>query len=187
MKPTDIPNAMHAAANAPKPQRPLRFASRMDAWLIALLALALLATLPCLALLFAPATAWPVRLLLALVLLPGLALLLWVPLATDYQVQAGELLIRSGPFRWRVPVQHISRITPSRSLQSAPALSLKRLRIEHGRFGQVLISPRDQRGLMQALLALNPAIDAGALHGLMAPGAARAQPAPGASSAAGPA
>lgn len=172
---------MHNTAHMPKSDMHLRFASRIDAWLIALLALSLLALLPCLVLLFASATVWPVRLLLALTLLPGVALLLWVPLATDYQVQSGDLLIRSGPWRWRVPVQQISRITPTRNIMSAPALSLKRLCIAHGRFGQVLISPSDQRGLVQALLTLNPAIDVSALHDLMTPDAVSDRPAPGAS------
>ena len=78
------------------------------------------------------------------------------------RIEDGELLIRSGPMRWRIPVQDIRRIEASRSWLSSPALSLDRLRIHHcratGRMRQVLVSPRDRQGFVQALQLLNPNI-----------------------------
>jgi len=38
----------------------------------------------------------------------------WVYLGTYYVVDARELRIRSGPFRWRIDLRHIHRVSPTR-------------------------------------------------------------------------
>jgi len=79
-----------------------------------------------------------------------LGLLAWVLLSTNYRFDDAMLIICSGPFRWRVPLREIQSIEPSRNPLSSPALSLDRLCIQYGaarRF--ILISPRDRDGFMQ--------------------------------------
>ncbi|MFT3777151.1 MAG: PH domain-containing protein [Ottowia sp.] len=136
------------------------FPSKVDAWLAAvLLASALLV-------LAAVITGWPRQaapahaVLLVAVLALGAGLPLWVLAATGYRVGQDALVIRSGPFRWRIPLKDIHAVEPSRSWLSSPALSLDRLRIRHGRAGQVLVSPKDPRAFVQALRHGNPHIQA---------------------------
>jgi hypothetical protein len=91
------------------------------------------------------------------ILLSGipLLLLLWYPLSnTQYTLDKQSLMVRSGLFRWNIPVSAIKSVTPSRDMASAPALSLDRLLIRYSQDGQaksILISPLDQTLFMQRL------------------------------------
>ena len=134
------------------------FPSRVDAWLAALLLTSVLLVLA------AVVGGWPRQaapteaVLLVATLAVGAGLPLWVLAATGYRVDAASLAIRSGPFRWRIPLRDIRRVEPSRSWLSSPALSVDRLRIRHGRSGQVLVSPKDRQAFVQALRRGNPHI-----------------------------
>jgi hypothetical protein len=92
------------------------------------------------------------------VLLPivglGVGLPLWLLLGTRYTLEPTQLLIRSGPFRWRIPVADITRIAPTSNPLSSPALSLDRLRIEYGRGSAIMISPRDKERFLRDIEAL---------------------------------
>jgi hypothetical protein len=61
-------------------------------------------------------------------LVPALLAVLAVAmtLRTYYDITDNELVVRSGPFRWRVALASIRRLRATRSLRSAPALSMKR-------------------------------------------------------------
>lgn len=59
--------------------------------------------------------------------LPG-----WLLASTHYTLGDTALSVRSGPFRWEVPIKAIRDITPTSSPLSSPALSLDRLRIDYG-------------------------------------------------------
>lgn len=83
----------------------------------------------------------------------GAGLPLWVLLDTRYVVDATHLRIRSGPFRWTVPIAGIVRIAPTSNPLSSPALSLDRLCLEYGRGASVMVSPRDRAGFMRAIEA----------------------------------
>ena len=65
----------------------------------------------------------------------------WLWWGTGYLVTERDLKIKSGPFRQAIPLVEIKAITPSKSILSAPALSLDRLEISYGRSKSVLISP----------------------------------------------
>lgn len=82
-------------------------------------------------------------------------LLLWWPIFnTRYQISATELNIHSMFLRWQIPLQDIQRISASQDLSAAPALSIKRLKIEYIQDGQskfVMVSPKDQQAFAQAL------------------------------------
>ena len=77
--------------------------------------------------------------------------------STYYRIDGGTLRIHSSFLTWRVPIADIRSITPTRSGQSSPALSLDRLRIEYGSRA-VLVSPDDARRFIEALRAKNPSI-----------------------------
>jgi len=87
------------------------------------------------------------------ILLVGLGLPAWILISTRYQLTREALLVRCGPGRWRIPLQDITRVTPSRSWASSPALSLDRLCIEYGSHA-LLISPRDADAFLRDLDAL---------------------------------
>lgn len=67
-----------------------------------------------------------------------------------YWIADSALHVRASLFRWRIPVDSIISVTPSRSFLSAPALSLDRLAILH-RKGTVMISPRDEQAFLREL------------------------------------
>ena len=49
----------------------------------------------------------------------------------NYEIASGELVARSGVMRWRVPLDAIQEVSPSRNPASSPAWSLDRLRVEY--------------------------------------------------------
>lgn len=84
-------------------------------------------------------------------------LLLWLPyFKIQYTVTNDELLIHNGFSTHTIYLTDIVEMTPSRSLLSAPALSLDRIKISyHSKKGiaHTLISPADKRAFYQALAA----------------------------------
>ena len=80
----------------------------------------------------------------------GSVLPLWVLGDTRYTFTASALEVRSGPFRWRVPLSEIRAVAPTRNPLSSPALSLDRLRIDYGR-RSIMVSPRDKNGFLREL------------------------------------
>ena len=88
--------------------------------------------------------------LLIFVLLGGF--FLWLLLSTKYTVTGDALVVQSGPFRWRIVKTEITKIVPSKSIISSPALSLDRLRIDYARGrSSILISPKDKTGFLKAI------------------------------------
>jgi hypothetical protein len=81
----------------------------------------------------------------------ALGLPLWLLASTDYRIEEATLHIRSGPFRWDIPVAEIHSILPSRSFLSSPALSLNRLEIHYGAGRHILVSPADRGGFVRTI------------------------------------
>lgn len=81
----------------------------------------------------------------------GLALIVWLLLGTVYTVDRGVLIVRAGPFRWKVPLDEITTVESTRSPLSSPALSLDRLRIRYGKNRRIMISPADKAGFLKAI------------------------------------
>lgn len=124
------------------------FPSRVDAWLVAVLLFAVLSPLAAVFLAGANMVFAAVSVLITL-LVVGLLL---VP--CRYTLEADHLLIRCGLIRQRIVYSDITDITASGSVLSAPALSLKRVKVSYGRAGYTssqLVSPRDREVFMQAL------------------------------------
>ena len=82
-------------------------------------------------------------------------IILWWPLwSTRYVVDNGILTIKSLWLSWKIPLSEIQSIQPTDHSIIAPALSLKRLRIDYTEDGVqkfVLVSPKNQTAFMQAL------------------------------------
>ena len=89
--------------------------------------------------------------LLAIPLVLGAGLPLWLFLSTSYAVDPVNLTVRCGPVTRVVPLQSITRVVALRSIESAPALSLDRLVIEYGVRQHVVISPKDKPGFLEAM------------------------------------
>ena len=72
----------------------------------------------------------------------GAGLPLWILTSTSYTLTAQQLVVRTGTFlRWRIPLADIREVAPTSSALSAPALSLKRLRIRCANGRSILVSP----------------------------------------------
>lgn len=136
----------------------LRFRSRIDSWMLVVA--------------FAP-VAWILWRVVSAVNIGGFTrellvaggvsvlvfgLLLWMFVDTSYELTATELRIRCGPLRATLPLSTIRRVRRSHTLAAGPALSLRRLEIEHGKFDQAIISPLDQAGFIAALVERAPSI-----------------------------
>jgi hypothetical protein len=86
-----------------------------------------------------------------LMLVIGIGLPLWLMTSTSYSLSTSQLLIKSGPFKWVVPIATIVRITPTSSSLSSPALSLDRIRIDYGNRESVMISPKNLEQFLKDL------------------------------------
>jgi hypothetical protein len=132
----------------------LRFPSKIDAWLGAILVGLLLSAVavPILLLATGDPQAWvgliPSALILAI--FGGLVFPLY------YELEDEALLIRFGLIRSRIRYAEIKRVVPSRSVLSSPALSLDRLHVDAGNPLGPLISPKDKSGFLDALAAKAP-------------------------------
>lgn len=83
----------------------------------------------------------------------GCVLPVWLLVSTRYTLGDDQLVVRSGPFRWRVPIRDIKSVTPTRCALSSPALSLDRLRIEYGDSRSIMVSPRNRGDFLLELEA----------------------------------
>lgn len=133
------------------------YKSKIDWWLGAILVIAMIASiLAALKALSAgtPNSAWTAALIGGL----GFVLPLLTLLSTRYVITEQQLIVRSGPFRWRIPIKEISGITPTSDPISSPALSLDRLCINYGQSKSLLVSPRDKDGFLAKIASLRGAM-----------------------------
>jgi hypothetical protein len=79
------------------------------------------------------------------------AMVVWVVLNTYYAFQGDALVVRSGPFSWRISLADIRAVRESNSLRSGPALSMDRLEITRRNGRAMLISPQDKAGFLAML------------------------------------
>jgi Bacterial PH domain len=131
----------------------LIFPSKIDRWLLALVAVPLAISLGATvsALLAHP----PLE---AILLIVGIEVLLfgfiaWTFRSTRYEMTGREVIARSGPFRWRIEIAAIESIRPSRNPLSSPALSLDRMEIRYANGRRLLVSPEDRIGFLEAIVA----------------------------------
>lgn len=128
----------------------MTFRSKVDAWLGAvMIGSAVLSSAVALVLLVQGV---PGGVLLAVAIaVTGAILPLCILVDTQYVLDDRILLIRSGPFRWRIPLNEIKSIKPTRNPLSSPALSLDRLRIVYGKNRSCMVSPSDREGFIREI------------------------------------
>ncbi len=118
------------------------YVSKRDLWIVAMIWLgALVSAYAGIAQL---STAGPLaaRLAALIALLAAAGFMLWVLYGTHYTLTDAHLLIRCGPFRYRVPLSELDLVQPSRNPLSSPACSLDRLLLKwRGARKRILISP----------------------------------------------
>ena len=90
--------------------------------------------------------------------LMGIGLLIWVWFGTNYRIENEFIQIKYGPFNERIAIQDITNISKKKSLLITPALALDRIVLRYGKYGELLISPKNEDEFIDLLLTKNPAI-----------------------------
>lgn len=129
----------------------IRFQSKVDRWLAAVLIFAMLAMLATLVTMTVEVIRNPALLVALIAVILGIVLIAWIGLATYYEIDRTTLKVVSGPLRWRIPLADITAVEETRSPFSAPALSLDRLRIRYGDRHAIVISPKDKAKFLKKL------------------------------------
>lgn len=134
----------------------MTFKSKIDAWLVVVLAAAFLSA-PLLIILKWHAPRHPplsdggMLIIAVLAVAVPAALIAWIFTTTEYTVTETDLLVRSGPISQTIPLAAITKIVSTHTVLSAPALSLDRLEIQYGKYGTCVISPDDKSGFVRAI------------------------------------
>lgn len=134
---------------------PIRYRSKIDTWLIVVIAIAFFISLLSIILdLLSPDAlqqgGW-ISIIIVVVVWAFIGSLIW-PLY--YEITPSELGVRSGFLHWNVLLSSIQEVQPSHNMLASPALSLDRLRIEYNQNGKtrfMLISPKDKPGFLRTL------------------------------------
>ena len=80
-----------------------------------------------------------------------LAFSLWLLASTRYTIDQDSLHVRSGPVSCTIALKDIRKISPTRTVSSAPALSMDRLQITYGNWQDCVVSPKDKEGFLRSL------------------------------------
>lgn len=134
------------------------FRSKVDAWLVALVGASLLMAFLGVLVAAVSVDDPAVWLGLGMTIAVG-AFVGWLFRTTCYELDGRELVVRSGPFRWRIDLATIESVTPSRNPLSSPALSLDRLQIRYGKRRSLLVSPAERDRFLAALARAEPALE----------------------------
>ena len=126
------------------------FASKIDTWLFIVLVVTILVS-TCAAFFSVRKGGVMSYMSAVIVILIGAALPAWVLLSTKYIISGEELVVRSGPFTWLVPITSISSVQDTRNSRSSPALSLDRLQINYSNGKSIMISPKDKERFRQII------------------------------------
>jgi len=129
----------------------LEFESKRDRWLTLILGFSAFIDIGAALIVIGVDMAFLPKALTIGVLLASGILILWIMRGTRYVIDQGTLTAHCGPFRWRVPLDAIHAIEPTRSPLSSPALSLDRLKISYGEGKVILVSPMEKERFRNAL------------------------------------
>lgn len=125
-----------------------KFDSKIDAWLVLVVIAAIGLTLfQSIALSGVSLAASAISLAAALFII---ALCFAVAVPCRYALEADHLFIQSGLMKRRIAYRDIKKIEPSSLSLSAPALSLRRVKISYGKTFQ-LVSPRERELFIKLL------------------------------------
>ena len=129
----------------------LEFESKKDRWLTLILGFSAFIDIAAALFLIRVDMAFLPKAITVGVLLASGILILWIMIGTRYVIDRGILTAYCGPFRWRVPLDAIHDIEPTRSPLSSPALSLDRLKLSYGDGKSILVSPAEKERFRNAL------------------------------------
>ena len=129
----------------------MRFRSKVDGWFIPMMVISFVGLVVGLGGVMLSPMPWSLRVILSIAIVAIMYLLVAVSRNTYYEIVGTDLLVRSGPLKWTIPIAEIQDITPSRNILSAPALSLDRLKIRFGKRAFILVSPEDKEGFLRAI------------------------------------
>ncbi len=136
------------------------FRSRLDFWLVGLIAIGIGVPI---VIVSGPARdprgALVGRLLVGVTSLFLAVFLSWLYRTTRYTLGPDALVVQSGPLNWRIPYREIRSVQRSLNPLSAPALSIRRLKIVYGPGAWVLVSPRDRDAFVAALARRVPGLE----------------------------
>ncbi len=141
----------------------MRYGSEKDLWLIVVNWVTAIVMIACFAIIWLEPTvpSW-LRWVLSAISLGGVVVPLWMTYGTWYEVKESEVLMRSGPLFWRLQLEDIESVRPSRSLLAGPALALDRLAVHsRNRRIPVLISPVDRGAFLRDLVSAAPHLELG--------------------------
>jgi uncharacterized membrane protein YdbT with pleckstrin-like domain len=132
----------------------LRFYSKVDPWLAAVLGILALTAIAVPIALYAQGDeyAWAGLLGAAFILL----ILAGLVIPVYYEIEEEGLIIRSGMLRSRIRYSEIRRVVPTRSLISNPALSVDRLHLDTGSPLGPQVSPKNKQAFLDALAVRTP-------------------------------
>ena len=130
---------------------PKRFPSKIDAWLIIVMVISLAGVVGGFIAVVLENEDLYATLFVGVIMLFVVLLIVSLLFRTYYSVEGDTLKVVSGPFSWRVPINEIDSIEPTRSPLSSPALSLDRLRIRYSGRKRIIVSPADKQRFAKAL------------------------------------
>ena len=129
----------------------MKFRSKIDWWIHLVLALLPAATV-CLCAVFALEGGGMIVIVILYFLLINLILIVPVWAGTYYVLDEHELRVKCGVGKpLKILYRSIGGIRETKSALASPALSLDRVEIVYGRYGRVLVSPRDKQEFMRRL------------------------------------
>jgi hypothetical protein len=89
-------------------------------------------------------------------------LFLWCWLATYYVVENENLIVRLGPFVWKIFIKDISLIRLNQKTIGGtwkPTLSWNSIEIKYQSRRSIFVSPENEEGFLERLLVINKAIE----------------------------
>ena len=88
----------------------------------------------------------------------AIGLLIWIWFGTGYRIENETIKIQNGPFKWKISIKEINSISKRKSLLATPALSVDRLVLQYGKYGDMLLSPKNECEFIELLLTKNSQI-----------------------------
>ena len=85
----------------------------------------------------------------------------WIILRTSYEIENGELIVRQGPNKKRIPVSSIDEVFPAKNNPLSPGWAGDRLQLMFTpgtKASTLFLSPEDRSGFLQALSEADPGL-----------------------------
>ncbi len=135
------------------------YPSKRDAWIVLLLWVSVLGMAAAAVAIWVDEVSHGFRAGMSALLTATAGFTVWVLYSTSYTFDKEELIVRSGPFRWKVPLDSIHEVFPTRNPLSSPACSLDRIRIRYGRRWGIMSSPVNKSAFLRDLVTRVPELE----------------------------